>query len=140
MKFFAVARAAMLCLCLDAFATDPPSGTERLVEPGTWAVLPQNASGTSLSYQVCFKSGSFDDLKLLLPSIAAAAGCPQPDVKLERNQLQWRLVCPARALTVDASYKWTLERIEGVVTSSGSDAASNSTQAIAAHRVGQCPS
>lgn len=114
-----------------------------LVRPGRWAVTPQSTAGASVSYQVCFKTGSLDDVKLLLPRLEGGPECPQPRIEVGRATLTWQLGCPAKSLRVDARYTLAPDVIEGTVTITQSGAQGNpaaaSVQSIKAQHAGACP-
>ena len=114
-----------------------------LVRPGAWNVTPQAVSGLSLAYQLCFKTGSLDDIKMLMPNIAGGdggdGGCAAPTITVTPELVTWRFTCAAQALDAHARYSLTPERIEGVFHLARGTPVVSSSQAIAAQHAGACP-
>ncbi len=110
-----------------------------LVQPGAWLVTPDSAGGASVGYQLCFKTGSLDDVKLLLPNLTPPADCPPVSTTVAGGQLLWRIDCPARALKADARYALSAETIDGTFVLERGTSSVTSTQAIKARRTGACP-
>lgn len=125
-------------------ASAPTTGPVRkesapLVRPGAWSITPQSPSGVTLGYQLCFKTGSLDDIKLLMPNIQGGAGCAAPVIELPTGLVTWRFVCPAQALHVSARYTLAPERIEGLINITQGTSAAASNQSITAQHAGACP-
>lgn len=111
-----------------------------LVRPGAWNVTPQAVSGLSLAYQLCFKTGSLDDIKLLMPNLQGGnGGCAAPVIEVTPGLVTWRFQCPPQALDAHARYTFTPERIEGVFHLTQGTPAVTSSQSIAAQHAGACP-
>jgi len=128
---------ATLCALTAAAQT---AGTDALVRAGTWLVTPQGNAGASVSYQLCFRTGSVDDIKLLLPAITPDASCLQPQIELAPGLLVWRLACPARSIQADARYALAAESIDGAIDIVQGSPAVRSTQTIKARLTGVCAS
>lgn len=128
--------AGMLCaLLLPASAAAQQAV---LVQPGAWQITPEGTGGASVGYQLCFKTGSLDDLKVLLPSLTAPADCPAVSILVEGGVLLWRLDCPARSLKVDARYVLSASTIDGTLQLQQGAPTVASTQTIKARRIGTC--
>lgn len=110
-----------------------------LVRAGAWNITPQSTSGVTLGYQLCFKTGSLEDVKLLMPNIQGGAGCAAPVIELPPGFVTWHLDCPAQALHVSARYTLLPERIEGSVNITQGTPAVASSQSITAQHAGACP-
>ena len=93
-----------------------------------------------MGYQLCFKAGSLDDVKLLLPNLTPPADCPPVSTSVEGGQLLWRIDCPARALKADARYALSAEAIDGTFVLERGTPAVTTTQTIKARRTGACTS
>ena len=126
-------------LAPQARAADAPAGASALVQPGTWLVMPSSDTGATLSYRLCFKTGTLDDLRLLLPNLAAASECPPAKIESAPEQLRWSLACPAQALRADARYRLTAIQVEGELTITQGDPPSSKSQSILARLDGPCP-
>lgn len=113
--------------------------TAPLLRPGAWNVTPQSPSGVTLGYQLCFKTGSLDDIKLLMPNIQGGAGCAAPVIELPPGLVTWRFDCPAQAVQVSARYTLAPERIEGLIHITQGTPAAASSQSITAQYAGACP-
>ena len=109
-----------------------------LVRPGSWQVTPQGTAGASLNYQLCFKSGGLDDLKLLLPNLVPPAGCASPTLRQGDGRLSWDVDCPAQSLRAEARYQLAADAIDGKFTITQGTPAATSSQTIVARRVGAC--
>lgn len=111
-----------------------------LVRPGAWNVTPQAVSGLSLTYQLCFKTGSLDDINMLMPNIAGGdGGCAAPSISVTPGLVTWRFACAAQAQDAHARYTLTPERIEGVFHLTQGTPPVSSSQSIAAQHAGACP-
>ena len=119
--------------------TNAPTDATPLVRPGAWLVTPSSDSGATLSYQLCFRTGALDDLRLLLPNIAVATGCPPAQIESTREQIAWSLACPAQGLRADARYRLTATRVEGEFTITQGDPPARKSQSILARFDGPCP-
>lgn len=128
--------AGMLCALLPlANAAAQPAA---LVQPGAWQITPETAGSASLGYQLCFKTGSLDDLRVLLPRLTTPADCPAVSIWVEGDLLLWRLDCPAHALKVDARYVLGANTIDGTLVLQRGVPVVASTQTIKARRSGAC--
>lgn len=143
-----VALAGALLQALSAQAQTAPAAAAAsntapaaaLVRPGAWNVTPQAVSGLSLAYQLCFKTGSLDDIKMLMPNLQGGNGnCAAPAVEMTPGLVTWRFQCPPQALDAHARYTFTPERIEGVFHLTQGTPAVSSSQSIAAQHAGACP-
>lgn len=120
-------------------AADSPAGAAPLVQAGAWLVTPSSETGTTLTYRLCFKTGALDDLRLLLPSLATAPGCPPAQIESAPEQLTWSLACPAQGLRAVARYRLTPNRVEGMFTIAQGDPPASKSQSIVARLDGPCP-
>ncbi len=128
--------AGMLCALLPL--ANAAAQQAALVQPGAWQVTPESAGGASVSYQLCFKTGSLDDLRLLLPSLTPPADCPAVLIWVEGELLLWRIDCPAHALKADARYVLRASAIDGTLVLQRGVPVVASTQTIKARRIGAC--
>lgn len=140
MRHFALKLALVSSLYLHAHSAAAQPAETNLVQPGAWNVVPQTTAGASISYQLCFKTGSLEDVRLLLPNMNAGADCPNPQIDVRPGALSWRLECPRSGLTAQAEYALGPERIEGTVTITPGSGRASTRQTITAHRAGACPS
>ncbi len=115
------------------------AGGPALVQPGAWLVTPSSDTGATLSYRLCFKTGTLDDLRLLLPNLAAAPGCPAAQIESTPTQLTWSLACPAHGLRADARYRLTAARVDGEFTIAKGNPPTSNRQSIVARLDGPCP-
>ena len=91
-----------------------------------------------MSYQLCFKTGSLDDIKLLLPNVVGGNSCAPAAIHLEAGQLSWKLHCPANLVEADARYSLAPDRIEGTFTIVQGSPGVRSSQSILARYAGAC--
>ncbi len=138
--------ACVLLQALSAQAQTAPAAASStlsaaaLVRPGAWNVTPQAVAGLSLAYQLCFKTGSLDDIKMLMPNIAGGdGGCAAPSISVTPGLVTWRYACAAQAQDADARYTLTPERIEGVFHLTLGTPPVSSSQSISAQHAGACP-
>jgi hypothetical protein len=136
---FAALGAASNGLFPQAHAADAPARNPPLVQPGAWVVTPTSDTGATLSYRLCFRTGALDDLRLLLPNLAAAPSCPPAQLESAPERLTWSLACPALALQADAHYRLAATRVEGEFTITQGDPPSRKSQGILARFDGPCP-
>lgn len=141
-----VALAGALLQALSAPAQTAPAAASNaapaaaLVRPGAWNITPQAVSGLSLTYQLCFKTGSLDDIKMLMPNLQGGnGGCAAPVIEVTPGLVTWRFQCPPQALDAHARYTFTPERIEGALHLTQGTPAVSSSQSIAAQHAGACP-
>ena len=109
-----------------------------LVQAGAWQITTTGSGGASVGYQLCFKTGSLDDVKLLIPHLAAPLDCPPASTSVEGALMIWQIDCPARALKAEARYALGTEAIEGNFVIERGAPSVKSTQTIKARRVGAC--
>ena len=128
--------AGMLCALL--LAVNAAAHPAALVQQGAWQVTPETAGSASVGYQMCFKTGSLDDLRVLLPSLTTPADCPAASISIEGALLLWRLDCPAHGLKVDARYVLSASSIDGTLLVQQGAHTVASPQTIKARRIGAC--
>lgn len=127
---------AMLCALLPlANAAAQPAP---LVQPGAWLITPVSAGSATVGYQLCFKTGSIDDVRQLLPNLTLPPDCPAVSTTVENGQLLWRIDCPAHAFRADARYALSADAIDGTFAMERGVPAVTSTQAIKARHTGAC--
>ena len=91
-----------------------------------------------MSYQFCFKTGSLDDVKLLLPNVLGGNGCAPAAINLEAGQLSWKLTCTTNLVEAEARYRISSDRIEGSFTIVQGNPGVRSSQSILARFAGAC--
>ena len=128
--------AGMLCALL--LPANVAAQQTALVQQGAWQVTPETAGSASVGYQLCFKTGSLDELRVLLPNLNAPADCPAVSISIEGELLLWRLDCPAHGLKVDARYVLRASTIDGTLLLQRGAPTVASTQTIKARRMGAC--
>jgi hypothetical protein len=129
-------KIALILLLLSAL----PAHAEEIgptVRPGAWEVKSSTEGQPSVGYQLCFRSGSRDDIALLLPR-AADAACPAPGLRRDGGDLVWELECPAVQLSGSARYRVQSELIEGRIEIRSGTPAVAQRSALSARYVGAC--
>lgn len=110
----------------------------QLVRPGVWQITPEGSGSASVGYQLCFKTGSLDDVKLLLPNLTAPADCPPVKLSADGGQLTWQFDCPAHAVKASAHYALSADAINGTFLLERGAPAVKSGQTIKARHHGAC--
>ena len=128
-------RAGLLALLplADAAAQAGP-----LVQAGAWQITTEGSGGASVGYQLCFKTGALDDVRMLVPHLAAPANCPPATTRVEGSQMIWQIDCPAQAFKAEARYALGAEAIEASLVQERGAPSVKSTQMIKARRIGAC--
>jgi hypothetical protein len=134
-------RTISICLVLSvstAYAQVPVPGTAPSLRPGQWQVRSGAPGQPAVAYNLCFKTGGPEDLKLLLPQISGNATCPAPEMRSEGAALQWQLTCPAAGLSISARYSVQAEHVEGSVDVVNGKPPQQRTDRISADYAGAC--
>lgn len=126
---------ALLCtfvLAACAQAGPPP------LHAGEWQVANGAPGQPSVAYQLCMKTGTAEDLKLLLPRVQGSAACPAPVLGGQGAELLWDLACPAAQLAVHARYTVTAQRVDGRVEVTSGSPPQQRVDHISATYTGAC--
>lgn len=124
----------MLTLAGAAPAQEPP-----LVRPGIWEVRSGSVGQPMVGYRLCLRSGSMDDVKLLLPRLQGGASCVQNQSAPGGEILTWELSCPSIPLSAIGRYVLKAESIEGNVEINTGKLPVQQKDMLSARYVGACP-